>query len=560
MTGAFRQLARLTSTPGCTQITGASAKGEVAGIVVNKTLADQVGGLLMFGFDGTTSSDLPRDLLAQAGGVILFRRNIREAQQVRELTDAIRSIAHDEEGPPLIALDQEGGTVSRLAQIGTTTPSAMALGAVRDPTATESMYRIIGEELGALGFNLDFAPVADVNNNPDNPVIGLRSFGDDPHAVGLNVRAAVRGLHGASVASTAKHYPGHGDTSIDSHFGLPSIPHDLSRVRAVELVPFLAAIAEGVDAIMTAHALFPAIEEQSKPATLSHRILTELLRDELRFEGVVITDCLEMEAIDAHYTPEQAAVEALAAGADLLLFSHTPDKVRRAHQALHDAVLDGRLSAERVQQSLERVAKLRLRLAGNISQVRLDTVGSEGHKQAALAVARRAITLVRDPKSVLPLRLSKGDRLLVIEFGDEQPSGVEDVDRHRRTVIGPALGASEARLHEQVRSLDPSGHEYKQMLMASGSANAVVAVTTRAKQHPLQARALADLAMLGKRVIAVTGREPYDAEVLPAGLTVIASFGEDAGAMQAAADVILGQVSPTGKMPVSLRAPVEAAP
>jgi len=524
-------------------------------------LADQVAGLLMFGFQGTAAADVPRDLVAQAGGVILFRRNIKDAQQVRELTDAIRSLARDSEAPPLIALDQEGGTVSRLAQIGTTTPSAMALGAVRDPAATESMYHLIGDELGTLGFTVDFAPVADINNNPDNPVIGLRSFGDDPHAVGLNVRAAIRGLHAASVAATAKHFPGHGDTTIDSHFDLPSIPRDLAHVRAVELVPFSAAITEGVDVIMTAHALFPAIEERGKAATLSHRILSELLRDELRYQGVVATDCMEMKAIEANHTPEAAAVEAVAAGADLILFSHTPDKVRRARDALRAAVLDGRLSGERVQQSLQRVAKLRRRLAANnISRPPLDTVGSERHKQAALAVARRAITLVRDPNSLLPLRLSKEERLLVIEFGDEQPSGVEDVDRHRKTVIGPALGASEARLHEQVRSLDPAGHEYKQMLMASGSANAVVAITTRAKQHPLQARAVADLAMLGKRVIAVAGREPYDAEVLPAALTVIASYGEDAGAMQAAADVILGKISPLGKLPVSLRAPLQAAP
>ncbi len=523
-------------------------------------IADQVAGLLMFGFEGTAASDLPRDLVSQAGGVILFRRNLKDAQQVRELTDAIRSLAHDNEAPPLIALDQEGGTVSRLAQIGTTTPSAMALGAVRDPAATESMYHLIGDELGTLGFTIDFAPVADINNNPDNPVIGLRSFGDDPHAVGLNVRAAVRGLHGASVAATAKHFPGHGDTTIDSHFGLPSIPHDLAHVRAVELVPFSAAIAEGVDAIMTAHALFPAIEERGKPATLSHRILSEFLRGELQYEGVVITDCMEMKAIEAHHTPEQAAVEAVAAGADLILFSHTPDKARRARDALRAAVLDGRLSGERVQQSLQRVAKLRLRLVASISQPRLDAVGGERHKQAALAVARRAITLVRDPNSTLPLRLTKGERLLVIEFGEDQSSGVEDVDRHRRTIIGPALGGSEARLHEQVRSLDPSGHEYKQMLMASGSANAVIAITTRAKQHPLQARAVADLAMLGKRVIAIAGREPYDAEVLPGALTVIASFGEDPGAMQAAADLILGRISASGKLPVSLRAPVQTAP
>lgn len=514
----------------------------------------------MFGFEGTSPQDVPWDLAAEAGGVILFRRNIKDARQVRALTDALRSTARDGQSPPLVALDQEGGTVSRLAQIGTTTPSAMALGAVRDPSATESMYRLIGEELDALGFTVDLAPVADVNNNPDNPVIGLRSFGDDPHAVSLNVRAAIRGLRSASLAATAKHFPGHGDTTVDSHFGLPSIEHDLSRMRALELVPFMAAIAENVDAIMTAHSLFPAIETNATPATLSRRILSDLLRDELHFEGVVMTDCMEMQAIEAHHPPEDAAVDAVAAGADLVLFSHTPDKVRRARQALHDAVLTGRLSAERVQRSLDRVADLRMRLARTVAPRRLDVVGSEDHRQAALAVARRAVTLVRDPKRVLPLRLSKAERMLVIEFAGNVASGVEDPDRSRKTVIGPALAQSDARLHEQIRSLDPAGHEYKQLLMASGAAQVVVAVTWRANQHPLQVRALADLAMLGKRVVVVAGREPYDAEVLPPELTVVASYGEDPNAMQAAAEVILGITAPSGKLPVALRSPASAGP
>jgi beta-N-acetylhexosaminidase len=519
------------------------------------TLAERSGELLLFGFEGTTERDIPLDLVARASGVILFRRNIQDARQLRALTDAIRQLGSFEHGPPLIAIDQEGGSVSRLAQVGTTTPSAMALGAVRDPLAAQSMYRIIGDELSALGCSVDFAPVADLNSNPRNPVIGLRSFGDDPDAVGLYVRAAIRGLHGAGVAATAKHFPGHGDTTVDSHFGLPSIAHDLSRVRSVELAPFAAAIREHVDLIMSAHAVFPAIEPD-KPATLSRDVLTGLLREELGFEGVIVTDCLEMDAIAAQHAPEEAAVAAVAAGADLVLFSHTPDKARAACHALRDAITDGRIPAPAVSRSLARIEQLRRRMAAGAPA--LENVGSAAHQEAALAVARRAVTVIRDPKEMLPLRLGKAERMLVVEFAGARASGVEDGAATPRASLAPWLRASGARIHEQIRSLDPAGHEYKQLLMASGTAAAVVVLLSRASQHPLQARAVADLAMLGKRMVAIAGREPYDASMLPPELTVIASFGEDPHAMQAAAEVILGRISAQGTLPVTV-APAQPA-
>lgn len=519
------------------------------------TIAERAGELILFGFEGTAERDIPLDLINQTSGVILFRRNIEDAHQLRALTDAIRRLGSKGDLAPLIAVDQEGGSVSRLAQIGTTTPSAMALGAIRDPSVTESMYRLIGDELAALGINLNLAPVADVNSNPANPVIGLRSFGDDPHTVSLFVRAAIRGLRGAGVAATAKHFPGHGDTTIDSHFGLPAIAHDLAHLRSVELVPFQAAVREDVDAIMTAHATFPAIED-GKPATLSRQLLAGVLRDELSFGGLILTDCMEMEAISGHHTPEEAAVRAVAAGADVVLFSHTPDKAKAAIEALRDALASGRISEEEVGRSLDRNEGLRRRLA--TSELGLEVVGSERHQAEALAAARRAVTLVRDPKDVLPLRLNKADRLLVIEFTGTAGSGVEDADKQPRAVLAPWLAASGARIHEQIRSLDPAGHEYKQLLMAAGSAAAVVALTSRASLHPLQARAVSDLAMLGKRIVAVLGREPYDAAVLPPELTVIASFGEDPHAMRAAAEVILGTTAAAGKLPVVIT-PQQAA-
>jgi beta-N-acetylhexosaminidase len=525
-------------------------------------------GLLMIGFNGTRPSQLPGDLLAQCGGVILFRRNITSAEQLRALVDGIRATPRPDKLAPLIAIDQEGGTVSRLAGIGTTTPSAMALGAVGDPATTESTYRLIGDELSALGINVDLAPVADINNNADNPAIGLRSFGDDPESVGLQVQAAIRGLHAAGVGATAKHFPGYGGVGVDPHLDLPSIAHDLSRLRAVELRPFRAAIAQRVDLIMSAHVLLPAIDAAHVPATLSSAVLSTLLREELRFEGVVCTDCMEMKAIADRFTPEQAAVGALAAGADLVLFSHSVDRSRAACAALRDAIAHGRLPDAQVRRSLDRIQVLRTRLSQARTRQGLQVVGSEEHAKAAFAVARNAITIVRDPKGLVPLRLRSGDKILVVLFAGA-PAGAADVDAddeaaelerrslaHGRyvTSIGRALAQGPARIHEQTRSLEPNGHEHKQLLLAAATANAVVAVTTQLRHHPVQARAVADLAKIGKHVIVVVGREPYDADVLPEELTVIASYGEDAHAMRAADDVILGAQPARGNLPVKLTA------
>lgn len=516
----------------------------------------------MTGFAGTGIASVPDDLLGQLAGIILFKHNLQTAEQIRALTSSLQgrwSRGSDQTAPPLIAIDQEGGPVSRLAGIGTTTPAAMALGATGDPDATERMYAIVGTELAALGINLDFAPVADVNNNPANPVIGVRSFGEDPELVATHVRAAIRGLHHAGVGATAKHFPGHGDTATDSHFDLPVVPHDLQRIRALELVPFRAAVAQGVDAVMTAHILFPAVGADATPATLSPALLTGLLRGELGYEGVICTDCMEMNAVAATCSPERAAVMAVAAGADLVLFSHTPDSARRALRGLQAALADGRLADTQVERSLERVESLRHTLAARASQSEpnpagVRVVGSAAHQQAALEVARRAITVVRDPQSLLPLQLQPGARLFIVSFAAPLMSPVENKGDLQRTALGRAFASYGARVHEQTRSLDPAGHEYKQLLMASGAAEVIIAVTARASQHPLQARAVADLMMLGKRVVAVAAREPYDAAALPADMTVIAAFGDDEHALQAAAGAIVGRSPARGALPVTIAA------
>ena len=531
----------------------------------------EVAGLVLFGFDGARPDEVPVDLVAQTAGVILFRRNIQSAEQLRVLTDAIRSVPRSGLHPPIIALDQEGGSVSRLGGIGTTIPSAMALGAAGDDALTQAMYELTGEELAALGVTLDLAPVADLNDQAANPVVGTRSFGDDPARVSRHVQAAIRGLHAACIGATAKHFPGHGGSVIDSHFDLPTMTRSVEQLRQAELVPFAGAVVAGVDCVMTAHAHYQAMESQAVPATMSAATI-RLLRDELGFRGVIMTDCLEMQAVAARYDPPIAARAALAAGADLLLFSHTTSAIAGVIASLRDAVNSGALEEERVRASLTRVAALgnRYDRKRDDGAPALAGVGSEQHKLAALDAARRAIVCVRDPSRLVPLSLDTEDRILVIEFAGSPVTPVEDkkpalgqatagspsaAKLRQSTAIGQVLGTGRARIQEQIRTLDPAGHEYKQILMAAGSASVVVIVTSRAAQHPLQVRVAQDLVLIGKQVIAVAAREPYDASLLPPELTVLASFGDDEHALRAAGEVIAGRCAAAGKMPVRLSAP-----
>jgi beta-N-acetylhexosaminidase len=516
-----------------------------------QSLADRVGSLVIVGFDGRAVSQAPLDLIEAAAGAALFSRNLESAEQAAELVGRLQDAARAAGALPLIiGIDEEGGTVSRLAGFGTTMPSAMAMGATGDSNLTMRAYGVIGEELAALGVTVDFAPVADLNSNPANPVIGVRSFGDDPASVSNHVRAAIAGLHASGVAAAAKHFPGHGDASVDSHGALPTLAHDAARLSAVEFAPFRAAIEAGVDAIMTAHVSLPSVDPSGVPATLSRPILTGLLREELRFTGVIVTDCMQMEAIAGRYGAGDAAVMAVDAGADLVTFSSSIDSAREAIAALRHAVASGSLDAARVEQSLLRVSALR---AGRQTTRRFDrgAVGGDAHRQTALAVARKSVTLVRDPLSTLPLRLVSGQKIFLVQFEGGAATPAESSGK-QTTRFGKMLARGPARVQEQIRSLDPTGHEYKQLLMAAASADVVIAVTRRAWAHRLQALAVADLALAGKPLIVIAAREPYDATAAPADAAVIATYGDDEAAMEAAVEVLLGTHRAQGRLPVAL--------
>jgi beta-N-acetylhexosaminidase len=293
--------------------------------------------------------------------LILFSRNYQDREQMTELCRAIKSLAPDGESI-LVSVDHEGGRVQRFLKDFTPIPSMREVGARGDDKLARDLGRTMARELRSCNIDLDFAPVLDVDSNPANPVIGERSFGGDPQLVARLGCAMIDGLQGAPdianrVAACGKHFPGHGDTSTDSHFDLPRLPHDVARLRAVELVPFFAAAKAGVASIMTAHVMFDAIDPEV-PATMSRIAIDDILRKRLGFDGVVISDDLEMKAIADHFGIEESAVRAAAAGVDLILCCHTPQRLNAVIDALALAAENGSLPTERIEQSHRRLARL----------------------------------------------------------------------------------------------------------------------------------------------------------------------------------------------------------
>ncbi|MEM9196079.1 MAG: beta-N-acetylhexosaminidase [Myxococcota bacterium] len=328
-------------------------------------LAQTAGRCLLAGFDaGPLLSDLAELLREDAlGGVILFRRNIGDPEgaleRVSELLRSIHSLSNHSLAPgPLVAVDQEGGRVARLGPPVMWLPPMRTLGAIDDLGLTRRAANLLGRQLRALGFNCDFAPVLDVDTNPDNPVIGDRSFGSDAPRVARHGLAFAEGLTEADVCPCAKHFPGHGDTALDSHFALPSLPHDMDRLRRVELRPFTEALS--IPMWMTAHVIFEALDPDV-PATLSSKVITGLLREDLGYDGVVASDDLEMKAISEHYGVGDAACRAIEAGCDLLLICSKLELLHEARDALVHRAETRSDFRTRLEEAATRVGALRHR-------------------------------------------------------------------------------------------------------------------------------------------------------------------------------------------------------
>lgn len=346
-------------------------------------LAEAARGVVV-GFDGTRADDAIRHALRElcVGGVILFSRNYESPEQLVELIAELRALSRHER--LLVAVDQEGGPVQRFREPFTVWPEMAAVGESDDPALARRVGAAIATELAAVGIDLNFAPVADVNTNPDNPVIGRRAFGSDAARVAEMVAAFVEGHQGAGVPACAKHFPGHGDTRADSHTELPVLGHDLSRLASVELVPFRAAARAGVASIMTAHVLWPALDPDH-PATLSERVLAPLLT-ELAYDGLVVSDDLEMAAVAGRYSMGEAACRAMTAGCDALLVCKSIERQEAVVRGLYDGGRSGLVPHERVRRASMKIDTLLDRVAAR--RPPMFVVGCAEHRALAASLGQ----------------------------------------------------------------------------------------------------------------------------------------------------------------------------
>lgn len=492
----------------------------------------------------------------RVGGIIYFTwaHNTRDPHQVADLSNGIQkaSLKQPRGLPVLIATDQEHGAVCRIGAPATLFPGAMAIGAGGSPADARTLGRISGAELRAMGVNQDYSPDADVNVNPANPVIGVRSFGADPDAVAALVAAEVRGYQSSQVAATAKHFPGHGDTAVDSHFGFPVITHSREVWETLDAVPFRAAVGAGIDSIMTAHIMVPALDDSGDPATLSRPILTGILRGELGYDGVVITDSLGMEGVRQKYGDDRVPVLALKAGVDQLL---NPPSLDIAWNAVLKAVQSGELTEARLDESILRVLRLKARLGlfeePYVSRAGVDrTVGTAAHRATADAIAGRTTTLLVNRAGLLPLSRRAHGRVLVVGADPASPSGT----------TGPPTGVLAAALTElgftataQSTGTEPSAATVSAAVAAAGAVDAVVVATYNVTASSAQKTLVEQLLATGRPVVAVAVRNPYDVAQLPAVSAYLASYSWTDVELRAAARVIAGRVRPRGKLPVAVQ-------
>ncbi|MGA5501019.1 glycoside hydrolase family 3 protein [Streptomyces umbrinus] len=492
----------------------------------------------------------------RVGGIIYFgwAHNTRDPHQIADLSNGIQkaSLAQPRGLPVLISTDQEHGIVARVGKPATLFPGAMALGAGGSRTDARTAGRIGGAELRAMGVRQDYAPVADVNVNPANPVIGVRSFGADPQAVAGMVAAQVKGYQSAGVAATSKHFPGHGDTETDSHYGFPVIEHTEAQWAELDAPPFRAAIAAGIDSIMTAHIMVPALDPSGDPATLSRPILTGILRERLGYDGVVVTDSLGMEGVRTKYGDDRVPVLALKAGVDQLL---NPPKLDVAWNAVLQAVRGGELTEARLDESILRVLRLKAKLGllkdPYVTRRGVDrVVGIPSHLKAADRIAERTTTLLVNSGGLLPLSRRTHRNVLVVGADPASPSGTTGPPT---TVLGAAL--TELGFTATVLSTGtaPTEATIAKAVAAAQGVDAVLVgtynVTAASSQRTLVNRLLAT----GRPVVALAIRNPYDVAQLPDVKAYLAAYSWTDVELRAAVRVLAGRADPVGELPVPVQ-------
>lgn len=540
-----------------------SEKDPIDELIKNMTVEEKIGQMLMPVIDGTKATPQLEKMIKDyhLGGVILFSENIQSIEQIVKLTNDIQSLSL--QIPLFISTDQEGGLVYRLSQ-GTKFPGNMALGATFSEDLAYKVGKVIGSELKAVGINWDLAPVMDVNVNPYNPVIGIRSFGGNPDVVAKLGVAFMKGLQENKIASCVKHFPGHGDVDVDSHLGLGTVNKNRETLEKIELKPFEEAIQAGTDALMTAHLSFPALDdtkviaktsegvqkEITIPATLSHKILTDLVRKTWGYEGVIITDAMNMKAISDNFGPVDAVVRAVKAGADIILM---PVDLNGAFNELVLETKKGIISEKRIDDSVRRILKLKYKLGlmetkdidlENMIQQARAIVGNEKNLLVEKEVAERSITLLRNSGNLLPLgKETLNKKILII-------GGTKDLVNGFVNELKKYHPGNNAFLVINNGTLRGSGSLTSDLKKAIDGSDIVILMTNNIMSPNSLAEKIVNYG--GDKVIGIAVRNPYDIMYYPQVKVYLVQYGWNPCSIKAMVDVLFGAVNPTGKLPVEI--------
>ena len=524
------------------------------------TLKEKLGQLVMCGFEDPFYDEHARILIEdyKVGNIILFKRNVENMKQVIELNKTIYDKVLENTGiMPFISIDQEGGMVTRIMDGATFCPGNMTISASDDKKNAYNIGRIMGLELTKLGVNLNLAPSLDVNNNPNNPVIGIRSYSDDPKRVSEFGNQFIKGLQEEKIFATAKHFPGHGDTNVDSHLGLATLNFDRNRLDNIELVPFKSAIKNGVKAIMSAHIIFKAIDDV--PATLSDKVLTNLLREELGFEGLIVSDCMQMKAIDNLYTTEQGTVRGIRAGLNIACVCHSLDRQINTLKALEEAIENGTIPMEVIDERVERILKYKEEIQEHMLEEFYNKDNDElaeffnhieDNKKEAQRISDEALTLYRG----VPYKYNK--KTIVIGNVPFASTIAEDKLNNKNL-----LQLLKESTDLDVLEVDVNPENVDEIVDKAKKYEKVIYVTYNINSNINQAKLADALNNNAKELYVISSRNPYDTLHLKNVKNIVCLYEYSVLSIQTMLKYIKGKIKPNGILPVDIdrRLPIGAS-
>ena len=507
------------------------------------TMRELLGQKLVFGFHGTSLTAEMKALIRayKIGNVILFLRNVENAEQLRTLCREIQALIREETGhPAFIIIDQEGGMVSRLPKDAVNVPGAMAVAATGDPENARLASEITIRQLKGLGANFNMAPVLDVNSNSNNPVIGVRSFGDEAEKAAAFGCASMAPYEGSGVLCCVKHFPGHGDTAVDSHLGLPRVDKTWEELEELELIPFRRAIEAGAPAVMMSHVLFPKIEEAELPCTMSRKMITGMLRERLGFEGLILTDCMEMGAIQDHFGTPEGVVASIRAGVDLAEISSSFELEKLSAEAVNRAAEQGAFDRKELEASVRRILRFKELL---YEKTEPELCNRPQDRAISEKLSRQAVTQIAGTPFLAD------ETTFFCGCRDYRASGAGNEDGS--AVVFPEYLARIFGGKSLITTKEPDKTEIQFALERAKNCSKIILGTCNGHLFRGQLELARALAETGKPMAVVAMRNPYDLSALPEQVWKLACYDYSQASLQALAEVFRG-AEPMGHCPVKL--------